>query len=118
MKRFIAFLSTLTLPVVAFAQSTGGVLDLLAKFAEILRKLFPIAVALAVLGLFYEIIMFIIHQNDDKGEKFKKGIAWSLLALVVMLTFFGGVRLIATTLGLEGTIGADLNASDIPVVNI
>jgi hypothetical protein len=35
-----------------------------------------------------------------------------------MLTFFGGVRLIATTLGLEGTIGADLNASDIPVVNI
>ena len=118
MKRFIAFVSTLMLPFAAFAQATG-VAGLIGRFADVLKLLFPIAVALAVLALFYEIVMFIFNKDEpDKSEKFKKGILWSLAALLVMLTFFGIIRLVAQTLGVGDVIGAGLDSTNIPTVHI
>lgn len=123
MKKFISAATLGFLPFIAMAQSfqtNQGLDNLLSSFGGVLSKLFPIAVAIAVLALFYNIIMFIVTRADG-GEKhagFKEGILYSVAAVVVMLTFFGIVKIIANTLGIGGAVGAGINNSDIPRVQI
>lgn len=124
MKKFISAVTLGFLPFIAMAQTfqtNQGLDNLLSSFGSVLSKLFPIAVAIAVLSLFYNIIMFIITRSSGDTAKhsgFKEGILYSVAAVVVMLTFFGIVRIIANTLGIGGAVGAGINNSDIPRVQI
>ena len=125
MKKFISFVGASMLPFVAFAQTYGtstntGLSTLISDFGTVLSKLFPIAVAIAVLAFFYEVIMFIINKDKDvdKAKTFKNGILWSLLALALIFTFFGLIKVIANTLGIGGTVGAGIGTTDIPTVQL
>ncbi len=123
MKKIIASISAFTLPLAAFAQTYGtttntGLDGLVGKVQDLLGKLFPIAIAIAVLAFFYEVIMFIINKDKDvdKAKTFKNGILWSLLALALIFTFFGLIKVIANTLGVGNTVGAGIGTNDIPRV--
>lgn len=126
MKKIISFGASLLLPVVTFAQNNTTVAnnqtqigDIFGWIANIITKLFPIMVGIAVLVFFFEIIMFILNKdNKDKQDGFKKGILMSLLAIFVMLAFFGIIKVIANTLGIGGTVGASIGAQYIPTVQL
>ncbi len=132
MKKIISSLSALSimalLPAAAFAQqqygnftTTGGFSGFLNTVSSLISDLFPIAVGIAVLAFFYEIIMFIIAAkggSTDKTAEYKKGILMSLLAIVTMVAFFGIVKIIANTLGVGGAIGTGIGTSDIPTVQL
>ncbi len=120
MKKIISSATFLLLPLAASAQTTVGLTGLLGKIAGFMNQLFPIAVGIAVLVFFYEIIMFIYTRGKDvnKTEEFKKGILMSLVAIFVMLAFFGIIRVIASTIGIEGTLGAGITADKIPTVDL
>ena len=123
MKKFISSTALFLLPLAVFAQQsttqTTGLDSLLGKITNFMGKLFPIAVGIAVLAFFYEIIMFIYNKdNPDKKASFQKGILMSLVAIFVMLAFFGIIRVIANTIGIQDTLGAGIDTGSIPSVDL
>lgn len=114
---------SLFMPLLTFAQGTGAVpgtfIFNFLNFAELLiKRLFPIGIAIAGLVFIYELIMFIVTKEEggDKSTKFKKGILYSLLALFIMLTFWGLIRTLANAFGLN--LGDDITSRDIPTVQL
>jgi fumarate reductase subunit D len=115
MKKFIGIASALLLPVSAFAA--GNTLqNLIYSVQDIITSLFPILVGIAVLFFFYEIIMLITKGKDKPEEKAKAitGIIYSLVAIFIMLTFFGLVKILASTVGVQ--TGDSVTSNDIPTV--
>ncbi len=108
-----------------FAQNTGNIVystSFIARwlqfFKELLGSLPGILVALAGVVFMVEIVRFILVGKDGKVEEkesIRKHIMWSLVALVVLISFWGIVRLIAGTVGIK--TGENLGSGDIPKVN-
>ena len=82
--------------------NAGGVLGLLQTIQTIINKLFPIFVGLALLAFFWFIVEFIWKGRDDPKEqaKAKGGMWWSILALFVMVSIWGLIGFIGTTIGI------------------
>jgi hypothetical protein len=60
----------------------------------------PIVVALALLGFFWGLAVYIFQSGTD--EKRKKGLSimiWGIIALFVMLSVFGIINALQSTLG-------------------
>ncbi len=116
-KFFITFASILGFaPLFAFAQLTGTPLaNLFNLISSIISTLIPIAVGVAVLFFFYQLIKYIKSQGDDKAMAMK-GIWQSLLAIFIMLAFMGIIRLVASTVFAPGQgIGNGISTgNDIP----
>ncbi len=108
-----------------FAQNTGNIVystSFIAKwiqfFKELLQSLPGILVALAGVVFMIEVLRFIFTGKDGKveeKEKIRSHIMWSLVALVILISFWGIVRLIAGTVGIK--TGDNLGSGDIPKVN-
>lgn len=110
-----------------FAQQTGNTGNIvystsfIAKwiqfFKELLQSLPGILVALAGVVFMIEVLRFIFTGKDGKVEekdKIKSHIMWSLVALFVLISFWGIVRLIAGTVGIK--TGDNIKSGDIPKV--
>lgn len=100
---------------------TGGFVFGIITFLEtLIKRLFPLGIAIAGLAFIYELIMFIWTKGNgdsgDKSEKFKKGIIYSLLALFLMLTFWGIIKVVASSFGLQ--VGDDITRKQIPTVEL
>jgi ABC-type amino acid transport system permease subunit len=110
------------LPVAfAFAQTlnTGFVFDLFDFVKDILSEIPPILVAIAGVVFMFEVVRYIFAGKDGKAEEketIRKHIMWSLVALVVLLTFWGITRAISNTLGLSR--GEAIGDRQIPTVKI
>lgn len=103
-------LSSITL---AFAQITigvgaqqgqvngGALLQLLALAQEIISRLVPFAIGLAVLAFFWFLIVFIWKGSSDpaKREDSLKGMGYSVLALFVMVSIWGIIGLLGSIVG-------------------
>lgn len=116
MKKFIGIATAFLIPgSVAFAA--GNTLQsLITDVQDVITSLFPILVGIAVLFFFYEIIMLITKGKDDPKKKADAitGIIYSLVAIFIMLTFFGLVKILASTVGVD--TGDSVTSQDIPTV--
>ncbi len=66
----------------------------------IVRYLVPIAFTLAVALFAYGIVMFIMNaDNEESRQKGKQFMIWSILAIFVMVSVWGLVAVLGTTLG-------------------
>lgn len=96
MTRLILFTAVLV-PAPAFAafsdfKSFVGIL------INLLSLTIPVIVALALLIFFWGIFLFVRNVGDEGArEEGKKLIIWGLIALFVMVAFFGLVRIVSTT---------------------
>jgi hypothetical protein len=81
----------------------SGPLRLLALAQEIINRLVPFLIGLAVVAFFWFLVEFIWKGKDSPEEqnKAKKGIWWSILALFVMVSIWGIVTFLANTLGID-----------------
>lgn len=100
---------------VAFAQITIGIgaqqgqvsgqplLQLLGLAQDIMSRLVPFAVTLAVLAFFWYLIKFIWKGGQDAGEKSAslKGMGYSILALFVMVSIWGIIGLLGSIVGVN-----------------
>ena len=89
-------------PFAAFAA--GGVDNALTKIGNLISQATPIVVALALLAFFWGLVTYIFGSSND--EKRKKGIhimVWGIIALFVMLSVFGIINALQSTLGVENT---------------
>ena len=87
----------LALPITSFA-ALGNIDTLITDVGNIVNKIIPIVFALALLGFFYGLVMYIFGKEDNKDQA-KKTMIWGVVALFVMASVWGLVRFIGNAVG-------------------
>ncbi|MFT7507452.1 MAG: ribose/xylose/arabinose/galactoside ABC-type transport system permease subunit [Acidimicrobiales bacterium] len=84
-------------------NAVGGFMDGLSGFIS--GKLVPFVFTLALIVFIYGIFQYFIlgGADEDSREKGKKLMLWAIIGLVVMVSVWGIVNLLSSSLGLENT---------------
>lgn len=117
MKKALSLVSTLIGGVMVAAAQTGVVgaapvaarvdggtlLGILSLAQTIVSRLVPFAIGLAVVVFFWYLIKFIMQGGQSANEKDAsiKGMGYSVLALFVMVSIWGIINVIGSTLGVS-----------------
>lgn len=109
MKKALFAAAAFALPFVASAQSLNSFLD---TAGNILNRLIPLLILLALVVFFWGLVQYIINPGEGHANGKTKMIA-GLLALFIMLTVFGIIKVAQNTLGIGGN---DLGGVTIPQV--
>ena len=90
------------------------IIRLIEATNDILARLVPIAIGLAVLGFFWFLLSFIFKGKDEPAEQVKAraGMGYSILAIFLMVSIWGVIGLIGNVLGIGG--GGSYNYPTIP----
>jgi hypothetical protein len=98
------------LPFLAFAQNVSNVLT---TIGNLVKQALPIVAGLALLAFFWGLARFIFAQGKEDAKKQGKDLMiWGAIALFVMVSIWGIVRFIQTSLGVE-----DVKTIQPPTVN-
>lgn len=87
--------------VLANGQVGGSLINLIALVQNIVARLVPLGIGMAVVALFFGIVMFLIQGRDDEKKR-KSWLSWmmySVLGLFVMVAIWGLVGFLASVLG-------------------
>ena len=102
--RFAAVLGTVLAfsPLVALAQG-GNLLGLLSLIEQIVSRLIPVLVALALIFFIVGLIRFVISADAETREASKGMMWWGIVALFVIVSIWGIVTYIGNILGISQT---------------
>lgn len=99
MKKLALIVGALALPLTSFA-ALGNISTLVADVGGIVNQVIPILFALALLGFFYGLVMYIFGKEDNKDQA-KKTMIWGVVALFVMASVWGLVNFIGSAVGVD-----------------
>jgi hypothetical protein len=79
----------------------GSLINLIALIQNIVARLVPLGIGLAVVSLFFGIVMFMFTARDDpkKRAEWLKWMGFSVIGLFVMVAVWGLVGFLASVLG-------------------
>jgi len=109
MKKTLATFSALSLamPLVASAQALQPLANLIGAIARIVGALVPILITIALVAFFWGLVRYLYKAGGEKGTKEGKDLMiWGLIALFVMVSVWGIVRLAQDSLGINPNAGA------------
>ena len=94
----------------------GSLINLIALVQNIVARLVPLGIGLAVVALFFGIIMFLVQGREDakKREQWLAWMGYSIIGLFVMVAIWGLVGFISSVLGIG--VGGSAPTPSIPVV--
>ena len=94
----LSVLVSLVFPLLAFAAIVTDFKSLIRIFVDILNTAIPIIISLALLAFFWGVFLFVRNSDsgDEKGEG-RRIMIWGIVALFVMTSFFGIVRIVQNT---------------------
>jgi len=110
MKKFVISGLALAFPFVAAAADLGSILD---EIRSLVDTIIPLFMVIAVAIFLWGIIKYITAAGDEEKAKTARGyIIYGLIGLFVMVAFWGIIRVVASTFGVEqgGTI-------ELPTIN-
>lgn len=107
MKKLALVAGSLLLPLTSFA-ALGNISGLVTDIGAIINKIIPVLFALALLGFFYGLVMYIFGAEDNK-DKAKKTMIWGVVALFVMSSVWGLVRFLGDAVGVGQDQGVDVS---------
>ncbi len=114
MKRFVIIAGALLLPSLVFAQTTG-LKGALGKFSELLNIATPLVVALALLFFFWGLAMYILNAgNEEKKAEGKNIMIWGIIALFIMVSVFGIVKVLQDTFDIKSSSDVKIPQVKIP----
>jgi hypothetical protein len=97
-------LALVAAPALAAAQSLGGILGLLAQAEDLINRLIPFVIALAVLVFLWGIFKYITAGGDSEKRKEATGlIIWGIIGLFVMVSVWGLVNILVRSVNLDNT---------------
>ncbi|MFA6432282.1 MAG: pilin [Candidatus Paceibacterota bacterium] len=97
MKKLIATLAVLA-PSVAFAQrAVTDVNSLSQKLTGIGNTVIGILIAVAVIFLIVNVVLFIVNAGGDDRKKYQSAILWGIVGLFVILSIWGLVNILSNT---------------------
>jgi hypothetical protein len=100
-------------PAVAFAQNATQLFALLNIVQKVLGYLMPILIILGVLYVSYGVVSFVTKSNEEERGKAKMVILYGIIGLFVIVSIWGLVGFLQSTLGIGG---GQLNQNQIPCV--
>lgn len=123
MKKIKALIASMSFaaPMIVFAQNNNAsyIVTAIQKLKSILNSIIPLLITVAIIVFFYELIMFIKTKKDGDAEKtkgYKAGLWWSIVALFLMFSFMGVIRILQ---GITGTGGGNvITPYDVPQITI
>jgi len=116
MKRILATVLVSAFPAIALAQKLnvndgiGGIFNLAGSF---LNKAVPLIISLAIVWFIYNVFMYVVagKGDEDKQKTAKTNMIWGIVGIFVMVSIWGLVAILQSTLGtanVTGTIGNQL----------
>jgi uncharacterized membrane protein len=114
--KIISLLSILVFyPIIALAQqfvgppapgTASGLGLVLDRLADIVGGITPLIVALALLFFFFGLAKYILSAGDEEKKSQGRSIMiWGIIALFVMVSVWGLVRLVQETFDLQNSAG-------------
>jgi hypothetical protein len=106
--------SLLLLPVLAFAQTDsastdGGIGGAVANISSIVGSFIPLLLTLAVVIFLWGLVKYLFKIGGDEGVKGGvQTMIWGVVAIFVMVSIWGLVSLLRTTLNIEDVSGQDV----------
>ena|SRR3989344_2219398 len=104
MKKIIITSAAYLLPAIAFAQGVNTTLLRLntatGTLGQVISALIPIVFAVALLLFFWGLVKYIWGGAEDK-DKAKNLMIWAVIALFVMSSVWGIVRLLRESVGID-----------------
>ena len=98
----------------AIALAAGGLDAVLKTLAGLINNATPIVFALALLAFFWGLAIYIFNSgNDEKKAEGKNIMIWGIIALFIMVSVFGIIRILQETLQVK-----DNTSVKIPSVNV
>ena len=104
MKKLIASLAVLA-PTIAFAQTGAPIRDfnsLVVKGNQIGNTIIGILIAIAVIFIIYNVLMFIVKAGSDDRKTYQHAILWGIVGLAVILSIWGLIAILTNTFGTSG----------------
>lgn len=98
------------IPSFVFAQENFAV-QIVGVVEAIVSALFPIVITLAVIAFAYNVLRFMSSKESLDQSMYKAGIINSFIALFVIFTVFGTVKVLAVTFGIP-SLGESLTIAD------
>jgi NADH:ubiquinone oxidoreductase subunit 2 (subunit N) len=111
MKKFLASMTVLVLPVFALAQTVNDsyFTDLLNKFRGILNTIVLILIALAVVYFIWNVFKYIQAGDSAKKEEAAKSMLFGIIGLAVIVSVWGLVALLQSTFGISTRDAGNVN---------
>ena len=108
MKKFLAVLSVFALPAFAFAQTAAGsrLINILLDVKAALNILIPILIAAAVAFFIYGVLKYVLAKSDDIKTEGRNAMINGIIGLFVIVSVWGLVALIGSTIGVSPNTGA------------
>ncbi len=98
MKRTFLLSTTLFLTPFLALAAPSNFPELVGLFIFYINLIIPLIIALAVLGFFWGVAQYILASKDtSKIQDARKMILWSLIAIFVMTSVWGILRVLANT---------------------
>jgi hypothetical protein len=117
MKKLFASVSLGALPVVSFAATTAAVdaFSLLKVLQNIVDTIIPFVVGLAVLVFIYGVFNFVTSAGDEEARaNAKQFIIWGIIAIFVMVSVWGLVRILSGTFNLNTAVSIPVSTVPVP----
>ena len=91
-------------PSIAFAQELSGPLaNTITQISALVNTLIPLLLAIAVLLFLWGLVKFIANIGDETARAAGKSLMiWGMIALFVMVSFWGIIGYVQESLGLTG----------------
>ena len=114
MKKFISFGSVvaIALPFSAFAADAFSLIDVIAN---ILNRIIPVLIILAVVYFIWGVIQYTVAQDEEKKKKARGAIIQGLIGLFVIIAFWGIIAVLENTFHVGP---AQIHQSDIPCIPV
>lgn len=89
-------------------QVGGSLISLIRTAQEIVARLVPLGIGLAIVTLFYGVVMFMWKGQEDATahEKWLKWMGYAILGIFVMVSIWGLIGFLSSVLGI-GVGGGD-----------
>ncbi len=97
--KILTLFSFILLPSIVLAAAPSNFQDLIAKFMNLISMLVPLVMSLAVLGFIWGLVTYIWSGgNEEKRKEGRKFIVWGIIALFVMVSIWGLVGMLSSTI--------------------
>ena len=106
MKKIVYSAIAYLFPAVALAQTLSfeNLNGPISSLGTIINRIIPIVIGLAVLAFLWGVLRYVIAQEDpEERAKARWFMVWGIVALFVMVSVWGLVRILQNTLGVTGT---------------
>ena len=88
-----------------FAFGAGGITGTITTVQGVINSLVPLLMALAVVAFFWGLVKYIANADDEAAKESGKTLMiWGMVAIFVMVAFWGIIGYFQTSLGLTGSI--------------